>query len=209
MAGDSTTAWQQVTAIIARPGAKKSLALAVLIAVMVVMWGGVFLTGHARPRAAAASSVGRSAGTGGDTVLANPQLSQAAQALQEFTRSSIGLVDRNIFLVKLDYFAAEGSRLASPQPVITGFWDELAKSMAAKADQEKAKRILAENLQTQASRLQLQSTVMSDGAPKAMVNDTLVSEGETIGGFRVVKIEARRIIVEREGVRLEVLFSFR
>ncbi len=45
------------------------------------------------------------------------------------------------------------------------------------------------------------------GSPKAVVNDKTVGEGSVVEGFRILKIEANRIIVEREGVKLEVLFN--
>jgi hypothetical protein len=110
--------------------------------------------------------------------------------------------------VKLEYFAKEGSGEAPrTRENGQGFWDELAKSLAAKADQEKARRILIGNLQAQASKLNLQSTVMSNGSTKAMVNGTLVEEGDTVSGFKILKIEARRMVVEREGIRLEVYFN--
>jgi hypothetical protein len=48
---------------------------------------------------------------------------------------------------------------------------------------------------------------MSNGSTKAMVNGTLVEEGDTVSGFKILKIEARRMVVEREGIRLEVYFN--
>ncbi len=48
--------------------------------------------------------------------------------------------------------------------------------------------------------------------PKAVINGDLVGEGDLVASgtgrartqFRVLKIEPRRIIVEREGIRLEI-----
>ena len=51
--------------------------------------------------------------------------------------------------------------------------------------------------------MQLLSTVMG-AKPKAMINGELVGEGDVIAAFRVIRIEARRVIVEREGIRLEI-----
>ena len=51
--------------------------------------------------------------------------------------------------------------------------------------------------------MKLQSTMMGP-QPKALVNGELVGEGDVVAAFRVLKIEARRIIVEREGIRLEI-----
>ncbi|MBV8779989.1 MAG: hypothetical protein JO353_01200, partial [Phycisphaerae bacterium] len=48
-----------------------------------------------------------------------------------------------------------------------------------------------------------QSTMLG-ASPRAMVNGTLVAEGESIGGFHLLKIEAHGIVVEQQGVVLEV-----
>jgi len=43
--------------------------------------------------------------------------------------------------------------------------------------------------------------------PKALVNGEFVGEGSVVASFRVLKIEARRMIVEREGIRLEIVMK--
>ena len=45
---------------------------------------------------------------------------------------------------------------------------------------------------------------MMGASPKALINGQLVGEGEVVAGFRVLKIEARRMIIEREGIQLEI-----
>jgi hypothetical protein len=195
---------------------KKAAALAVLVLFMGTMWARVLFWRDGRaggPSQAGANVVGGVGRGASDTRnhvrgKVSVQLSGAIDALREWTDGPINAAERNLFHVKLDYFAKEGSPDA---PKIRengqGFWDELAKSLAVKADQEKARRILIGNLQSQASKLSLQSTVMSNGSTKAMVNGTLVEEGDTVSGFKILKIEARRMVVEREGIRLEVYFN--
>ena len=59
--------------------------------------------------------------------------------------------------------------------------------------------------------MRLQSTVMG-ATPKAVIDGEMVSEGDVVAcgtgetrtTFRVLKIEPRRIIVEREGIKLEI-----
>jgi hypothetical protein len=75
--------------------------------------------------------------------------------------------------------------------------------MASKADQRKERQILIENLQLQAMQLRLQSTVMG-ATPRALLNGDMVREGDVVASFRVLKIEPRRIVVEREGIKLEI-----
>ena len=188
---------------------KKAAALGVLLALMGAMWGKVLLwNGAAGPATASAGVVGGSDTQNLAARGVSAQLSGAAAALRDWKLGPINDGHRNLFHVKLDYYAKEGSAEAPKARASTeGFWDELAKSLAAKADQEKARRILIGNLQGQASRLNLQSTVMSNGSTKAMVNGSLVEEGETVSGFKILKIEARRMVVEREGIKLEVFFN--
>jgi hypothetical protein len=41
-------------------------------------------------------------------------------------------------------------------------------------------------------------------SPKAVIDGGLVGEGDVVASFRVLRIEPRRIIVEREGIKLEI-----
>ena len=83
--------------------------------------------------------------------------------------------------------------------------------MANEQFSSKQRQFLLENLQQQASQLSLQTTVMGM-KPKAVVNGELVGVGDVVASgtgesrttFRVLKIEPRRIIVEREGIKLAV-----
>jgi len=90
----------------------------------------------------------------------------------------------------------------------------LRKSDATQADQNSELQQRLQNLRQQAAEgLQLRSISTVTGAtPKALVNGELLGEGdvvacgsgETRAAYRVLKIEARRIIVEREGIKLEI-----
>jgi len=187
--------------------AKKAVALGLLVLVMTVMWGRIFLFGPSQTGPAAANAAKLLAP---ETVeAARTSISPSAKALLEFTQKPVSPVRRNLFAVKLDLFPQDASH-----PVVAsdndsdGFWDQLAKSLAAKADQEKARAIRVENLKSMAAKLDLQSTVMIQGAPKALINGVLVGEGAVVDGFRIAKIEAKRILVEREDVKLEVTFKF-
>ncbi|HEV7300387.1 MAG TPA: hypothetical protein VGN72_13555 [Tepidisphaeraceae bacterium] len=180
---------------------------AVAVALVVGM-GRFAFTGSAAPAAATASlsrpmTVLEPQAT---RMLARRPLSdQASPAVQEWVRTPIAPVGRNLFAIKLDYFPQDGTKvdqtLRAPQG--NGFWDKLAKSMASRADQRRERQILVENLQLQAMQLRLQSTVMGP-SPGALVNGSLVREGDVVASFRVLKIEARRIVVEREGIKLEI-----
>jgi hypothetical protein len=113
--------------------------------------------------------------------------------------------------VRLEYFPRDVKGPTASLVESEGFWDAVAKSLPSQADQKKERQILAENLQLKAAELKLQSTVLGP-TPKALVNGELVSEGDVLASgsgesrtpFRVLKIEPRRIIVEREGIMLEI-----
>jgi hypothetical protein len=183
-----------------RKDPKKTLALTSLAVVMLVMWGRLFVGGAApKPAAAAALPGSRAAAPmsdGGAT--GRPG---AGAALGAWLAGPITAPPRNIFAIKLDYFQQDGPRPADATPA-----DRAEKSMALQADQRKERQILVENLRTQAADLRLQSTIMG-AEPRAMVNGTLVGEGDTVAGFKVERIEQRKMIVEREGVRLEIAMN--
>jgi hypothetical protein len=65
---------------------------------------------------------------------------------------------------------------------------------------------VAERVTREAGRLHLQSVVMGT-SPRAMVDGQLLAEGDVVANFRVLRIEARGITVEREGIKLEVTFK--
>jgi len=122
----------------------------------------------------------------------------------EWSRQPIpSALSRNLFVVNYEYFPQDGTK-----PVIVhvshgdGFWDQVAKSMAFRADQKEARDALRENIRQQAEKLNLQSTLMT-APPKALVNGELVGEGDVVASFRVLRIEAQRIVIEREGIMLE------
>jgi hypothetical protein len=209
MAGHGISSWQERLVARVKAEPRRAVFLAVLVAIMGLMWVKALSRGGMTPSTASAS-MDSSAYAAPARAEARGRLSQTSQALAEWTKTPLPLVHRNLFDIKLEYFPQDH---LAPRPAnqeqSSGFWDQVAKSLSSRADQDKARRILAENLQAQAAKLDLQSTVMSNGSPKALINGVLVAEGDTVSGFRILRIEAKRIVVEREGVKLEVLFSFK
>jgi hypothetical protein len=123
---------------------------------------------------------------------------------------SISPLSRNLFAVNYDQYPLDGARQSS-EPVVRvergdGFWDQLAKSMADRADQIKEHRAHVDSLRAQAAKLKVQSTLMGS-SPRALVNGRLVGLGDVVASFRVTKIEARRIVVEREGIKFGLRFN--
>ncbi len=184
---------------------KKAVALVLLVTVLAGMWVKIFLFGEPRPVAAGPANGGNLRVD--PSHISNSGYPMSSRILIEWTRGPNIGTKRNLFAIKLDYFPVDGSRPMFSGDDADGFWDQLAKSLAAKADQEKAKGILRDNVVMRASRLDLQSTGMFNGSPKAMVNGTIVQEGDTIEGFRITKIETKRIVVELEGIQVDVIFK--
>jgi len=83
------------------------------------------------------------------------------------------------------------------------FWEAVAKSVGPSADQLKERKRRFDQITEEANQLRVQLTVMGR-QPKAVINGRSVGEGEIVASFRIVRIEARRVIVEREGIKLEI-----
>src|SRR5207248_9483005 len=75
-----------------------------------------------------------------------------------------------------------------------GLWDEVAKSLSARADHRWERQQRCADLKREAGRLRL-TKIVPGPPPAALVNDELFEEGSVVASFRVLKIEPRRIIV--------------
>jgi hypothetical protein len=203
--------WQKIARAV-RNDPKKACILTVLVAILVLLQIRLQMSkseGTARATAAVSltsTSSGTSQNSGG-----TGRSADAATALRSWMDAPSVPLGRNLFAVNLERFPQDGSRTNTSDSTVVGFWDELAKSMTSRADVRKERQILVENLTQQASQMRLQSTVMG-ATPKAVIDGDLVSEGDVVAcgsgesrtTFRVLKIEPRRIIVEREGIKLEI-----
>ncbi len=191
----------------AKADPKKASVLTVLVAVLGTMWIRMAATDSGGPRSAAAATASASdneVASRGQAAGRGAMSTAASAALVEWRSAPVSPIVRNLFTVQLDQYAHQGG---VPAPVVSrvedGFWDELAKSLSSQADQSKQRQIQTDNAVRDAGKLQLQTIVMG-ASPKAVIHGEMVEEGSVVAGFRVSKIEARRIIIEREGIRLEI-----
>lgn len=183
---------------------KKAAALGALVVLMGGLW--VWRLGGSGGPTPSIASVAQAA-DGPTAVPANLTAGDTpSRRFQEWAQNPVDDGGRNLFVIRLDYYPRldKDGREAGTQN--RGFWDELAKSVNSQADQKREREILVENLRHKAEQLQLQSTIMGP-RPKAMVNGKLVEEGDVVLEFRVLKVGPRGIIVERDGIRLEVLMK--
>jgi hypothetical protein len=140
-------------------------------------------------------------------------LGNSSRLVADWLGTPIKALDRNLFETKLEYFQRLDSAVGDTALIVAEelFWDQLAKSLAAQADQKKQKQIRSENLQLAASSLRLQSTIMGH-SPRALMDGRMLRTGDTVEAgaqgmsltFRVHLIEARRVVIERDGVKLEL-----
>ena len=207
------TLWDRVIRAV-KNDPQKAAILTVLVAILVVLQVRLQMSAKdAGPSSAVANTspgnnnapahhLGGGGSAGEDDPLSGrPQ--DAASALRAWMDAPTAPLTRNLFAIDLQRFPYDANRVHTANKDAVGFWDELAKSMSFRADVRKERQILVENLARQASELRLQSTIMG-ASPKAVIDGGLVGEGDVVASFRVLKIEPRRIIVEREGIKLEI-----
>jgi hypothetical protein len=126
----------------------------------------------------------------------------------------IKTLERNLFEFKGEFYPRSAESVATSVRVIEDelFWDQLAKSLSARADSKKQRQIRVDNLQQAAGKLKVQSTIMGPN-PRAMVDGRMTRLGGLVeadagGGstvtFKVIKVEARRLVIERDGLKFEV-----
>lgn len=193
-----------------RTDPKKASVLTVLLAVLLVA-GGRALMGKSAPAAAQASlSTSKTIKPAKVVKAAAPV--NVSRVDVAWLKAPIGSVSRNLFAIRTENFPlVDGRSENTAKPEASGFWESVEKSRSDHADKEKRRENLIDNLKREAAKLALQSTVMGP-EPQAIVGRSVVKVGDLISGddsgrglaFRVQTIEPRRIILEREGIRLEL-----
>jgi hypothetical protein len=202
----ATSTWTKLR-VAAKKDPKKAGALVVLVAVMGGMWAKTLLQQQPASAAAGIASLTPAA----DPL--TPASSQSPTSNKDRTISSgrpawssvnLAPATRNLFRIDFERYERFGK---NENPAATtqqsGISNDPAKSGPSPADLKKERQILAANLQSQAAQLRLQTTVMG-AEPRALVNGNLVGEGDMVASFRVMKITARGMVIEREGIRLEI-----
>jgi hypothetical protein len=207
------TLWARLLRAI-RDDPKKAGILTLLVAILVVLQVRLQMSrtdSTSRATASLAPSPHNAGSNGAAGTGSAGRPTDAAGALRAWMNAPPTPIGRNLFAINLERFPQDANRVSSATTGNVGFWDELAKSMSSRADVRKERQILMENLAQQASQLRLQ-TIMMSASPKAVIDGDLVGEGDVVACgtgetrtvFRVLKIEPRRIIVEREGIKLEI-----
>jgi len=197
------TSWPQkmLGAFRASPG--RSSTVGGLVLILVVAWARLLVMGHA-PTAARGAVTSVASGVPGPTEPpAQHRSAETASPIQLWVRQPVGPLARNPFAIPFDCYPHDGSKTAAQSPQENGYWDLVRKSMSSRADQQEQRQILVDNVRIAAEALKLESTIVGP-TPGAIVNGQMVREGGNIAGFHVLKIEPRKVVVEREGVKLAV-----
>jgi hypothetical protein len=195
--------WSEKLANRLKASPQKAAVLCGLGLVLVVLWARMLMGGHIPSGAAAATATGLPIIAPQNDLNVPTHPTDHANVLLQWAREQIVPMRRNLFAIPFDYYPSDQSHAADATEG-TGFWNLLAKSMSVEADQQVQRQALIQGLADSARSLQLQSTMVG-ATPSAMVNGEMVREGSFVADFRVLKIEARKIIVERQGIRLEIL----
>ncbi len=216
---DASIEWLRKLQFALKDDPKRSGLLGVLSVVLIVVIGRAIFTGQAGPDTAGAALVSPSIRISDVTQKLDARkptrAAGAPASLQQWlTSDKKPLNNNNLFTVRLEYFPRDGKASQIANHGGQGFWESVAKSLPSQADQKKERQILVENLQLHASELKLQTTLIGQW-PKALINGELVKEGDVIAAgsgegrtpFRVCRIETRRIIVEHEGIKFEILMK--
>lgn len=195
---------------------KKATVLGILVLVLFITAGRAVLKQSPRQAsatpAATAASQSSSRTAPGRATPATPRSDLSLAPVQAWIGQPAGSPSRNPFAVRQDrYRRADASRSTASSSPAPWLFDSLEKLASRAADDRKRQAILLENLQREAARLRLQSTVMG-AQPKALIDGRLVREGDVVASgsgssqavFRVLRIEARRVILECQGIRLEI-----
>ena len=173
---------------------KRSSVLGGLCLLMLFLWGRLWFNG---PAQATASLIRRSVAAMTDAP-ATTVHQAASNPVLDWLGQPKRAVQRNLFAINLEYFSRAGDKTK-----MSDGDDGSIPTATSEADQLQQQKLLHENLQIQASKLKLQTTVMGS-IPRAMVSGDLVREGDIVEGFTVLKIEARKVTVQQDNVILEI-----
>ena len=199
---------------------KKTGVLGVLTLVLAVMGGRLWLTGGPSASSAAASPRARATLTpAGPIALRVPSLDASAAVLRQWRAQPAANLTRNPFTSDLFAAPAKPAVVAPAAPVVAGdeglFWRQLERALATQSEREQYRARMSAAALRDAADLVLLS-VITGGDDRALVNDRLVGVGDPLAAptaqgapFVVEFVEQRRVVLRRDGVRVELLLGRR
>ena len=199
--GNSPGSWpkQVKFAVRAEPG--RAVLLGLLVVLLLGLWGRLLWSNRVPAEAMAQRLAGGTLALGSDNSSSYaPPSVQSGLSIAEWARQPVGKLTRNFFTVPYDYYPLDPKH-AADEPT----HNDSANSPSTQADQLKERQILVANVQEQAASLSLDGIVMGPN-PQASLNGQLLGVGQDIGstGFRILRIEPTRVIVESRGVKIQL-----
>ena len=180
---------------------KKVVVLGSLSAVAILLGARAMLSGEKRPPSGAkvttvSNATASSYAAAASTIDAEARFRTIASALPALAQASRS--DRDLFSLNTEHF---------PHPVETQPSEAPGAKSAPQSDDEAQRR---EAIARDAESIRLKSTLVGD-RPVAVIDlggitgsrDQLVRVGDIVNGFVVVTIEPKRVILERDGERIE------
>lgn len=146
------------------------------------------------------------------------EVARVGNRVSRWLETPVRALDRNMFALRLENFQSITSPNTPKQekPAVRVmaddlFWEQLAKSLTVRADQKRQRQIWMENLAAAAGGIQVTTTIMGP-TPQALINGRRSVVGDLVKAdanrahveFRVIAIEPRRLVLERDGVKFEV-----
>jgi len=177
---------------------RKVATLTILVTFLTVIWFKALSGQPVLPAGAVASIISPTVSD-----LPAPTVSDVSPELTKWRKQSPRPMSRNLFQIQYERFPEDGAAHPS-QSAQKAFWDQIANSMDIKADQEKARNDSVVALRSEAAKLRPKATLNVNGVRTALIDGSLVSEGDVIKGFRILRIASDRIVVEKDGMRLEI-----
>jgi hypothetical protein len=188
---------------------KKTAILGVLASVMVLMFikAGLEMrprSAEGEPIAGAVNVAGEAPAEGtGEAVLNADERLKQSRELWRLMREKRGLEASLAFTFEPSYFPMDPSRryVAEPDRVTT---PEAPHAAVNSEEIERAAR--TREIREQARGLIVRSTVVGNGAskPVAVINEHILTIGESISGFTITAIQAREVDFKKDGVTLAV-----
>jgi hypothetical protein len=174
---------------------RQAWVLVVLLFVMAALWAKVLISGRLPSIAAAEQATVAAA----SAEISDETADHATHrlTLTQWAQQPTDPIKRNLFAVPIESYPIDPSH---PPPS-----DSSAKSPSSSADQNRERQVLEAQAEAAAAHLNLEGIVLG-AAPRAWINGVLVGLNQSVSdtGFTVVKIEARRIIIQRDGVQVEL-----
>ena len=134
----------------------------------------------------------------------NTKIDQVLAQLQSFKTEVHGQIDT---MFNRFYQASELGQIRVNELKKNPFKLEMSQAAEDKTEEDEvAKRLqmLQDEINRQAGRLQLWSVTERAQGACCMINDKVLYLGDTIEGFKIIQIQNQRVVLEREGIQIEL-----